>query len=135
MKGKWGWIRSPQGTFRCTCNTCERGGREERWGGIASDGSKVLSSLGQASGSPRTDTVHQRPVLSRCGVAPAHPLCLVVGREQRVGETRPQRGLKAAVDPESGGGQPTTPPVAGSCLKGNLSSAPPGPRRRHVELG
>lgn len=34
-------------------------------------------------------------------------------------------GVNAAVDSEGGGYQPTVLPVAGSYLKGNLSSSPP----------
>ena len=40
-------------------------------------------------------------------------------------------GVNAAVDSEGGGYQPTVFPVAGSYLKGNLSSSPPWLPQRH----
>ena len=40
-------------------------------------------------------------------------------------------GVNAVVDSEDGGYQPTILPVAGSYLKGNLSSSPPWLPQRH----
>lgn len=77
-KIKKGGIRSPQGTYRCRCASCEKRGKRGglgrkdlrlQWGS-----EQVLANTMEAPG-----TVHLSAI-SRCGQEPACPPCLVIGK-------------------------------------------------------